>query len=889
MYLYGVPEGGKTPRFPAVKISPQTHHARDSSNASSAPMAAGTIILFTIMILALTAVAGTMAIWVWRRFRRPSPQGPVQMKARKSILPTVSPFDLVKAIRPSAHAPDTSSGARNSTVSTVRQQQLENELRAVQEKMVDLERHAVPVVDGRKSSGSHSLLGLLSVRSTETASGGSQDLVSQLEAARERNEALAARICELERQMRSEWALGISDEPPPGNCKYTGSALGYTWSVTESSAVEKIPDRGDYGRSFIKLRWKPCEGALIALSVSVSLSPTLTCADFTSQVNLVAGNGGRRFQAGSAGESHHDGFRPSSARSATQLTSTVVVVTKFLATPPLDNSPSGSSFSAPATQEALTLTPPPTQISTTVSVPPTSTAEKISAQTARHTLPVDRIVGIGVAIPGLLLIFVVTLSCWLRRRRKRERADHRRIRAEIHGVSDMGLHSSSSEVPLRPSPGTLRPQYLANELRAAQGKIAEMQVLQPRRLAVNAPRDGRLPETISIRSTSTTTTTASRLRERNEMLAARIRELEEHIGSASVASRSDEPLPGYRAGFFGVLSQFVSVRSVEMPGDRAKIINSGVRTIATLRSSRWSHPIADSAVEPSGHWWLQWLHRKPSNELGASTRLRLSVPTALLEYVFGVIFLHKLLSVRLLSASDKYVVRNSNGAQNLGVSINGDNECKNNIAGDGVTSTSGDAGSSNGGDVVVDGNGNVGGNVSIGSTKGAGDNDCSNNIAGDGGTSISGNAYGGNNNTSGDAGNSNGGAVVVDGNGNVGGNVSTVSTKGAGESLQSTTGQGNNIAGDGGNNNTGGSGGSVVVDRNGNVGSNVGQGACTCTPIIKSPAFIALLVGVALLTAILIGILLLWKREHRLRKQKMAMDEAEVEEKISSLTATPGS
>ncbi|KAF7350212.1 hypothetical protein MVEN_01324300 [Mycena venus] len=218
MYLYGVLDGVKTPRVYAVEMPRQIHHARDSS----APMAAGTIVLYTIMILALTAVVGATVIWVWRCFRRPSPDGPIQRKAKKVVLPTVSPFDLVRAIRPSAHVPETSSGARSSTVSTTRQQQLENELRAVQEKMVDLEdleRHAVPAVEAQESTGPHSLLRLLSVRSTGTTSRGSQDLVSQLEAARERNEALAARIRELEQQMLSEWALGISDDPPPG---YTG-------------------------------------------------------------------------------------------------------------------------------------------------------------------------------------------------------------------------------------------------------------------------------------------------------------------------------------------------------------------------------------------------------------------------------------------------------------------------------------------------------------------------------------------------------------------------------------------------------------------------------------------------------------------------------------------
>ncbi|KAF8194732.1 hypothetical protein K438DRAFT_807914 [Mycena galopus ATCC 62051] len=175
------------------------------------------------LILALAVAAGATVIWIYRRFKsRTSPEPAVQSIPRKKFaLPTVSPFDLVEAFRRSGYTPDTSA-VRISTASTARQQQLEDELRAVQEKMVDLEdleRRADPVANSDRilSRGPQQLLRLLSIGSTvnKTASGGTQDLVSQLEAARERNEALAARIRDLEAQMQSEWALGLSDDPPP--------------------------------------------------------------------------------------------------------------------------------------------------------------------------------------------------------------------------------------------------------------------------------------------------------------------------------------------------------------------------------------------------------------------------------------------------------------------------------------------------------------------------------------------------------------------------------------------------------------------------------------------------------------------------------------------------
>jgi BMFP domain-containing protein YqiC len=46
--------------------------------------------------------------------------------------------------------------------------------------------------------------------------GSAEDIRTQLDGARERNNQLLTRIQELEAELQSAWALGLSDEPPPG-------------------------------------------------------------------------------------------------------------------------------------------------------------------------------------------------------------------------------------------------------------------------------------------------------------------------------------------------------------------------------------------------------------------------------------------------------------------------------------------------------------------------------------------------------------------------------------------------------------------------------------------------------------------------------------------------
>lgn len=97
------------------------------------------------------------------------------------------------------------------SISTARQQYLRNELHAAHEKIVDVEAL------GRRTSTAQGL-GRTSTRTSDSDSGSGSpnpdsDLVSRL---RNRNEMLQVHIRELEAQLESPWALGLSGEPLPG-------------------------------------------------------------------------------------------------------------------------------------------------------------------------------------------------------------------------------------------------------------------------------------------------------------------------------------------------------------------------------------------------------------------------------------------------------------------------------------------------------------------------------------------------------------------------------------------------------------------------------------------------------------------------------------------------
>ncbi|KAJ7438663.1 hypothetical protein B0H11DRAFT_2254476 [Mycena galericulata] len=162
------------------------------------------IILGTFSILSLAILL------VWLRRRHQLRQQNTYANDMSASTPNPYPVffpDLSSAI-PINHI-DTTDNSDARSITKVRREYLRNELRAAQEKIIHIQN-----LERRPSStrGAGRIMRLLSGRRASGA-GGLPDLVSEL---RDKNEMLTARIHELETQMESPWALGLSDEPPPG-------------------------------------------------------------------------------------------------------------------------------------------------------------------------------------------------------------------------------------------------------------------------------------------------------------------------------------------------------------------------------------------------------------------------------------------------------------------------------------------------------------------------------------------------------------------------------------------------------------------------------------------------------------------------------------------------
>ncbi|KAF7334668.1 hypothetical protein MVEN_02297300 [Mycena venus] len=189
--------------LPTISTSPQPITVQSSVSGShrSRNIIVGTVVPIGLFILV------SLAIWV--RIRRRNRRAPHPEPRR------MSPFMQahVPQVPPSiASAP---SDTHSVTASSVRRQYLERELRAAQEKLVDvgdLERRHHSISRAAPTSLFHSF----SARGRSTRHNSERVPKSELDAARQRNEELLARIRDLEAQMESAWALGLSDEPPPG-------------------------------------------------------------------------------------------------------------------------------------------------------------------------------------------------------------------------------------------------------------------------------------------------------------------------------------------------------------------------------------------------------------------------------------------------------------------------------------------------------------------------------------------------------------------------------------------------------------------------------------------------------------------------------------------------
>jgi hypothetical protein len=172
----------------------------------------------------------------------------------------------------------------------------------------------------------------------------------------------------------------------------------------------------------------------------------------------------------------------------------------------------------------------------------------------RDTLPIGSIIGIVIAICSIITLGALLI--WLRRHRRRHKDPYMDIAATPYPIQFAGISAAipfnnhrATEDSCARSITKVRQQFLRNELRAAQENIIHIQNLE-RQASSRGGRAGRVLRLLSSRPASSTgygspSTVIVRLRERNERLAARIRELEAVLDSPWALGLSDEPPPGY--------------------------------------------------------------------------------------------------------------------------------------------------------------------------------------------------------------------------------------------------------------------------------------------------------------------------------------------------------
>jgi len=94
-----------------------------------------------------------------------------------------------------------------------RQQYITNEMRLVRKQMEELRRTR----DFSSASGSSSAFSVPESSALSPSQASTHDTSAlNLERSRRENDALQSRIAELEEQLQSAWAQGLSNEPPPG-------------------------------------------------------------------------------------------------------------------------------------------------------------------------------------------------------------------------------------------------------------------------------------------------------------------------------------------------------------------------------------------------------------------------------------------------------------------------------------------------------------------------------------------------------------------------------------------------------------------------------------------------------------------------------------------------
>ncbi|KAJ7852786.1 hypothetical protein B0H14DRAFT_2759332 [Mycena olivaceomarginata] len=182
---------------------PANQTSQSTSTTKSSP-SVGLIVGLTLGIVAILIILVLFAFLYFRKQRRRrralDPHSHIDIDpayGADSLAPKIEPFMPAPSTRVSrSETLTTTTGS--SKAAQARQEYLRNQMREVQWQL-QAQGAASPSVTSR----------------SEAPSGSEVDSVG-LAQARLQNEALQQRIQALEEQLQSQWALGLSDEPPPG-------------------------------------------------------------------------------------------------------------------------------------------------------------------------------------------------------------------------------------------------------------------------------------------------------------------------------------------------------------------------------------------------------------------------------------------------------------------------------------------------------------------------------------------------------------------------------------------------------------------------------------------------------------------------------------------------
>ncbi|KAJ7920298.1 hypothetical protein B0H13DRAFT_2319637 [Mycena leptocephala] len=193
----GPPSTSSNPGTSApANSSPSASPSGSSSVSKSAP-SVGLIVGVTFGVTALLVLILVLAFLYLRKMRRR--RRGMDLEVRSIIEPAFTPHSALAASHGAYGSANDRAAHQIEAFLPASSEYLMNQMRAVQWQLQSLQG-----VTGTASSATSDFL-----------SGSESDSLG-LQQAKQQNEALQERIRALEEQLNSQWALGLSDEPPPG-------------------------------------------------------------------------------------------------------------------------------------------------------------------------------------------------------------------------------------------------------------------------------------------------------------------------------------------------------------------------------------------------------------------------------------------------------------------------------------------------------------------------------------------------------------------------------------------------------------------------------------------------------------------------------------------------